>query len=140
MEQNTYIAQKNGFPKHTIYNLEKKLTSKQKKKPLLKDKQTTQKEDKKWITSTYHSPLVRKVTNLLKKTNIIIAFRCTNTIHQQLSQKPDNTNPSGIYKIKCNTCNKAYIGQSGRPITVRHKNICVVLELIILFLHMLYIY
>jgi len=116
------IAQNNGFPKHTVYNPEKKLTSKQKKKPLLKDEQqTTQKEDKKWITFTYYSPLVRKVTNPLKKTDIIIAFRYTNTIHQQLSQKPDNTNPSGIYKIKCNTCNKAYIGQSGRLITVRHK-------------------
>ena len=29
--------------------------------------------------------------------------------------------PSGIYEIKCKICNKAYIGQSGRPITVRHK-------------------
>jgi hypothetical protein len=29
------IVQNNGFPKHNIYNLEKKLTSKQKKKPLL---------------------------------------------------------------------------------------------------------
>ena len=30
-------------------------------------------------------------------------------------------NPSGIYQLKCNTCNNAYVGQSGRPITIRHK-------------------
>ena len=146
------IAQNNGFPTHTIHNLKKKLISKQKKSPVLKEEQQTkQKEDKKWITFRYHSPLVRKVTNLLKKTNINplnaelnpichllallgahhilhvsrirvnIAFRATNTVYQQLSQKSDNTNPSGIYEIKCKTCNRAYIGQSGRPIAVRHK-------------------
>jgi len=26
-----------------------------------------------------------------------------------------------IYKLKCNTCNKAYVGQSGRSINIRHK-------------------
>ena len=30
-------------------------------------------------------------------------------------------NPSGIYQLKCNTCNNAYVGQSCRPITIRHK-------------------
>jgi hypothetical protein len=30
-------------------------------------------------------------------------------------------NPSGVYEIKCNTCSKNYVGQSGSPITTRHK-------------------
>ena len=30
-------------------------------------------------------------------------------------------NPSGIYKLKCNTCNKVYVGQSGRAIGTRFK-------------------
>jgi len=42
-------------------------------------------------------------------------------IHQQLTDKPVNTNLSRIYKLKCNTCNNAYIGQPGRSITIRHK-------------------
>ena len=50
-----------------------------------------------------------------------IAFHPTNKILQQLSQKPNNINPSGIYQLKYNTCNKTYIGQSGRSITIRHK-------------------
>jgi hypothetical protein len=74
---------------------------------------------------TYNSPLGREVINLFKNTNINIAFRANNTIHQQLAQKSDNTNPSHIYEIKCNTCNITYVGQSGRPITIRHKeHIC----------------
>ena len=40
---------------------------------------------------------------------------------QQLTEKPTQNNPSGIYKLKCNTCNRAYIGQSGRSTAVRHK-------------------
>jgi hypothetical protein len=41
------------------------------------------------------------------------------TIYQQLTEKPINTNPSGICKL--NTCNNAYIGQSDRSTTVRRK-------------------
>ena len=71
--------------------------------------QMTQGEDKKWITFTYHSHLVRTVTNLFKQTNLNIAFKSTNTIYQQLPHNSNNTNPSGICKIKCNTCDMAYI-------------------------------
>ena len=54
-------------------------------------------------------------------TNLNIAFRPTNTLYQQLLRKSNNANPSRIYQLKCNTCNRAYIGQSGRPITIRHR-------------------
>ena len=54
-------------------------------------------------------------------TDINIAFKANNAIYQQLAQKADNKNPSGIYEIKCNTWSKNYVGQSGRPITIRHK-------------------
>jgi len=54
--------------------------------------------------------------------NIInIAFWATNTIYQKITDKPTNMNPSGIYQLKCNTCNNAFIGQSGISITIRHK-------------------
>jgi hypothetical protein len=58
---------------------------------------------------------------LFKNTDINTAFKASNTIYQQLAQKADNRNPSGIYAIKYNTCNKNYVGQSGRHITTRHK-------------------
>jgi len=66
--------------------------------------------------------MIRRITNLFKDTNIIIAFKTTNTIQQQLSKENTNrTNPNGIYKLQCNTCNRVYIGQAGRSINIRYK-------------------
>jgi hypothetical protein len=73
------------------------------------------------VSFKFHSPSIYKITNLLGKNGLKIAFRPTNTIFQQLQQKPKNNNPSGIYQLKCKSCIKAYVGQSGRNITVRHK-------------------
>ena len=57
-----------------------------------------------------------------KGSNIKTAFRTTNTFQKQLSKNPHNQqNPSGIYSLKCNTCNKKYVGQSGRSIDTRYK-------------------
>ena len=61
---------------------------------------------------------------MFKNTDINI-FKANNTIYQQLAQKAGNRNPSGIYEIKCNTCSKNYVGQSGRPIIIqRAYKIC----------------
>jgi hypothetical protein len=43
-------------------------------------------------------------------------------MQQQLNTAIHRHNdPSGIYKLKCNTCNKVYVGQSGRAIGIRFK-------------------
>jgi hypothetical protein len=39
----------------------------------------------------------------------------------QPKKEIDPFTEAGIYKIECNTCNKAYIGQSGREIKTRFK-------------------
>ena len=75
------ITQNSRFTKHTIHNLRKKLSDNNKKKPLGDKQQITQGEDKKWITFTYRSPLIRKITNLFKQTNLNITFKSTNTIY-----------------------------------------------------------
>jgi len=68
--------------------------------------------NKKWVTFTYFSPTIRCLTNLFKHSNLNIAFRATNTVQKQLSkQQINNKNPSVIYKLKCNTCSKMYVGQ-----------------------------
>ena len=64
--------------------------------------------------------MIRQITNLFKHSDLNIAFRATNTL-QQLSKKQTSKNPSGIYKLKCNTCNNVYVGQSDRSIDIRHK-------------------
>ena len=79
-------------------------------------------QNKKWIIFTYYSPQFRRITNLFKNTNTHIAFRTTNTIQQQLNTgKANLTNPNGIYKLQCMTCNKLYIGQTSGSISTRYK-------------------
>ena len=113
------IAQNNGHSTDMIRNLQTKvITGKQ--------KQNQQQENKimlhkKWIAFTHFSPLIRRVISLFKQTNLKVAFRAVNTIQQQLSDKQVYNNPSGIYKLKCSTCNRAYVGQSGGAINIMYK-------------------
>jgi hypothetical protein len=112
------MAQNNGFLKHIIHELKKKLTTKKARDTQI---HSSQQQNNRWVTFTFHGPSVHKITNLFTKTGLKIAFCPTNTIFQQLTQKPKNNNLSAIYLLKCNSCNTAYVGQSGRAITVRHK-------------------
>ena len=107
------IAQYNGFPLQIIHNLKKKQTDKnqnfqpqQLKSSIFIPQSTNTKK------ITYHSPLIHKITYLFKHTNLNIALRATNTIHQQLDVKTvmTSTNSSGIYKLKCNTCSNSFVG------------------------------
>jgi hypothetical protein len=109
------VAQNNGFPLQIIHKLKKKLMAKKQKLPTT----TT----KKWVTFSYHSPLICKITDLFKHTNLNIALRATNITNQQLADKifKTSTNSSGIYKLKCNTCNNSYVGEPGRSTGSRHK-------------------
>ena len=39
-----------------------------------------------------------------------------------MGQTPHNKiNCGGIYKLQCETCNKSYVGQTGRSIEIRHR-------------------
>jgi len=116
--QNT--AQNNNFPPHIIDDLRNAI-----KKRHLNSKETEQ-ENKQWSTFTYYSPAVRTITNIFKHTNLRIAYKATNTIKQQTTNHRNNNslnhNKSGIYKITYRTCNKAYIGQTSRPLQPDTKN------------------
>jgi hypothetical protein len=62
--------------------------------------------------------------NISKKTDIRIALCTTNTIGSLFA--PRNHNPdiyaqSGVYKLTCPDCNKAYVGQTGRKFSKRYK-------------------
>jgi hypothetical protein len=57
------------------------------------------------------------ITNILKQTNIQIAFRTKNTFQNLLRPKnptTDKFSSSGVYELTCPECNKAYVGQTGR--------------------------
>jgi hypothetical protein len=63
------------------------------------------------------------ITNLFKHTDIKIAFKTSNTIQQRTKTRNHDTthdlSKSGIYKMTCKTCNKAYIGQTSRNLPLR---------------------
>jgi ribosomal protein S27E len=48
---------------------------------------------------------------------------CATTLQQLIGPKTQTQTPehekSGIYKITCNTCHKAYVGQTGRNLNLR---------------------
>jgi len=112
------MARNNGFPTHLIHGMKKQLIA---RKEGTTQTKVDQQHSKKWDTFTFHSPSVYKITNLFKRTNMKTAFRPTNTIYQQFSNKNKDPNPTGIYQLKCNTCSHAYVIQSGRPTTIRHR-------------------
>jgi len=106
------IANTNKLPSYQIEKLKTQIIQKNSKNV------NTNQTQNKWAIFTYHSQIIRKITNLFKQTDIKIAFRNTNTIWQITRPKlQDNTqdhDKSGIYKLICKTCNKGYVGQTSR--------------------------
>ena len=68
---------------------------------------------------------IRKITNLFKHTNIGIAFKSTNTLQQlkkpKLPNRTQEQDKRGIYKLKCNTSQMSYIGQTSRSLKQRYQ-------------------
>jgi hypothetical protein len=82
------IVKNNEFPISILTDLKTKIIKRKKQKQ--KQAQTQQQQEIttqrcKWVTLTYHSPLIRRITNLFKQTDVKISFRATNTIQQQLN-------------------------------------------------------
>jgi hypothetical protein len=64
-----HIAKINGYPTRLIQNLQQKITTKG------RHNTSTTQTTHKWVTFKYYSPLVRKVTNVFKNTNLRIAYQ-----------------------------------------------------------------
>jgi hypothetical protein len=117
----TLMAHNNNFPMYLLEKLKHTAQNKQEYPPT-----PHKKENKiKWASFTYSTPLIRKVTNIFKNTNIKISFRTGNTL-QHLLNPPPKPNPapydlSGIYAMTCNTCNLQYIGQTSRSLRLRYR-------------------
>ena len=126
LETISEIAHNNGFPTNTIQKLQNKIKRKIKinrstQKNIAVDREN--KNKKKRAIFRYHSPAIRKTTNLFQKTDIKIVFKTPNTTYKLLqgNQLTEQYESDGIYGIKCCTCNQWYIGQTGRSLSTRHK-------------------
>ena len=67
--------------------MEKKEIAKNRDKRTKANETQEKQLQKKWLTFTYHRPIIRKVINLFNNTEVRIAFKVTNTIYQQLAEK-----------------------------------------------------
>ena len=75
--------------------------------------QKTSKNDKKnWTAFTFYSPKIRKITNLLKNTNIGIAVKTTTTLHHLIK----HTAPARLQEHEKKL---EYIKLCARPATKR---------------------
>ena len=69
---------------------------------------------------TYTGKETTFITNILRRTKLKIAFRTNNTIQKLLMHKnlKSDKYASGVYKLTCRDCKKAYMGQTGRSFSI----------------------
>ena len=87
------------------------------------DKHTTQ-THKTWCNITYTGKESLQIAKILRKANLNIAYKTNNTIRNLLTNHRTTTDiftQAGVYKLTCQGCNKAYIGQTGRNFHTRYK-------------------
>ena len=116
-----HIAQRNWFPTTILQKLRCQIKQKTKHTA----PHTNMNKNKKWATFTFISPRTCKITNLFRKTNVKIGFRCRNTIGNLIKRPKDHDIPPhnkwGIYQLTCNTCNLSYVGQTSRNLKIRFQ-------------------
>jgi hypothetical protein len=93
----------------------------------IRNKRGKQEKDnrKKWAKFTYTGKETRFITKLFKNTDVKVAYTTNNSLGRLLAiktdHKPDEYDRNGVYQLECPTCNKKYIGQTGRPFRVRFR-------------------
>ena len=125
IEYNTIIkiAENNNFPLKII----KKLFNKKKKQYFIGRITTLNKvssEPVHFFSLPFVSPVCYTIQNCLKSKNIKISFKPMHTLRTLLPSTKTGTDVAekcGVYKIKCNSCGKFYIGKTQRSFKVRLK-------------------
>lgn len=117
------IASVNGFDRKIIDKLIK--TAKRKKSRRDITTLTPVSENNlKWFKISFHPGLSDKLANQFRKHNIKMVPSSNNKLSKFLTNIKDKIPPlakSGVYEIKCNDCDKKYIGSSKRQIQTRFK-------------------
>jgi hypothetical protein len=88
--------------------------------------QITQTSKCKWATFTYVDKEMSYITNVFRRIDLKIAFQTNHTTGNLLRHKPtpDEVSLSGVYKLTCPDCNKAYVRWTGRHFSIcynKHK-------------------
>jgi len=83
----------------------------------------------KWATFTYVGKEMSYITSVFRWTDLKTAFRTNNTIRNLFGHRnpaPEKFTLSGVYKLTCPDCNKAYVRQTGRHFSIcynEHKEV-----------------
>jgi hypothetical protein len=83
-----------------------------------------QEQEQKWVNFTYVGKETRAITQIFRNTNLKISYKTNNTIESLLKEKQthfDKYSASGVYKLICPDCGRAYVGQTGRSFSVKYK-------------------
>lgn len=115
------IAVNNGYQAKMIDDI---ITKKQYNKAIKLAYPCYPKNDSGFKTLTYNGKITHKVSKYLRKRNIRIAFKTNNKLGKLIKNnktKNKKENKCGVYKLKCGSCPKIYIGQTGRSFDKRIK-------------------
>lgn len=116
------IATNNGFTIDIINNL---VTQKYREITVSKIyPRIKENSDKKFVSLTYFGPLSEKISYVISKDNLRVAYKPSQKISNlfyNAKQKTDKNKKSGVYKLSCEECNSCYIGQTGRAFNIRYN-------------------
>lgn len=117
------IATNNGYTKKLILTMLRKKKTNMENKLLYKSKGKGKKE--KWIAIPYVPNLSDEIKKVIQKSGDCEVTYCNKPNIGNLLKNTHITNSdplqnSGIYKVTC-SCNKFYIGQTGRSVDIRTK-------------------
>jgi hypothetical protein len=115
------IAPNNNIPRKLLLRLKQQIQQRTTQPSSITDTRITAK----WAIFLYTSPCNRRITNLFKHTNVKAAFKTNNTISQLTKPGIRTNTPThnnrGIYKLTCNTCKLAYVGQTSQNLKLRFQ-------------------
>jgi uncharacterized protein (DUF433 family) len=90
-----------------------------------KPKRKHDNQNQKWAKFTYVGKETRQIIKLFKNTIVKVAYTTNNNLGKILQKNnTEQTNKygkRGVYQLNCPTCNKKYIGQTGRPFHIRFR-------------------
>jgi hypothetical protein len=120
------IATNNGYTFQDIekaYNRQKRENNNKNMSTLNRIVQHQTKDDKVWVKFTYFDDRIRILTKIFRKSNIRVAFSVNNTIKKKCNSSSlvDKYSKSGVYSLKCLSCDQIYVGQTGRSFKIRYK-------------------
>jgi hypothetical protein len=81
------------------------------------------KDEKVWVKFTYFDQRIRILTKIFRKSKVRVAFSVNNTIKKKCNSTSlvDKYSKSGVYSLKCLSCDHIYVGQTGRSFKTRYE-------------------